>query len=243
VVTDKLQEVKREFQETVTHCRRFCFAARAREFQVEAIEQLEKLKAKVVDLKAEMIAAQEEDYANQLLSIEKMINALVYELKMWVAFKDDDPHAAWTNIVEAQSSARLAMQAHEIAGHLQPYVERLYALEKLLFPPQMFLSAGVIIRRSTCSICGMEYGDCEHVVGKAYMGQICARVIEEADLREVSIVPEPANKHCRTLSISDENGTRDLMTWRLIPERLSDQNPEDIVRQYILRGDVEKNAG
>jgi len=242
-VTDKLQELKQEFQETATYCQRFCFAARAREFQVEAVERLEKLKVKVVDLKAKMIAAQEEDYANQLLSMEEMINALVYELKMWVAFKDDDPHAAWTNIVEAQSSARSAMQAHDIARHLEPYIERLYALEKLLFPPQMFMSAGVVIRRSTCSICGMEYGSCEHLVGKPYMGQICARVIEEADIREVSIVPEPANKHCRILSISDENGTRDLMTWRLIPERLSDQNPEDIVRRYFLNNSNEGNAG
>jgi hypothetical protein len=75
------------------------------------------------------------------------------------------------------------------------------------------------------------------------MGQICARVIEEADLRETSMVPEPANKHCRVLAISDENGTRDLMTWRLIPERLSDQNPGGIVRQHFLKGDIEKNAG
>jgi hypothetical protein len=242
-VTDKLQELKTEFRETATHCQRFCFAARAREYQVEAIEQLENLNIKVTDLKAEMIATQEEDYANQLLSIEEMIDALTHELKMWVAFKDDDPHTAWTNIVEAQGSVRSAMQAHEIAGHLQPYVEHLYALEKLLFPPQTFMSVGMIVKRSTCSICGMEYGDCEHVVGKAYLGQICARVIEEVDLREASVVLEPANKHCRILTISDENGTRDLMTWRLVPERLSDQNPGDIVRQHLLKGDAEKNAG
>jgi len=236
--THKLQDLTTEFWETATQCQRFCFAARAREYQVEAIEQLEKLKIKTTDLKAKMIAAQEEDSANQLLSIEEMINALAHELKMWVAFKDDDPHTAWTELVEAQSSVRWAMKAHQIADHLAPYVEYLYALEKLLFPPQIFMSAGAIVKRSTCSICGMEYGDCEHVAGRAYMGQICARVIEEADLQETSVVPEPANKHCRILAISDEGGTRDLMTWRLIPEKLSDQGPEDIVRQHFLKRDV-----
>ena len=129
---DKLQKLKAEFREIVTRCQRFCFAARAREYQAKAIEQLEKLKIKTTDLKANAIAAQDEDCANQLLSIEEMINALAYELKMWVAFKDDDPHTAWTNLVEAQSSVRWAMKAHEIADHLEPYVEHLSALEKFL---------------------------------------------------------------------------------------------------------------
>lgn len=224
---DDLQELKAEFEETATQCQRFCFAARAREHQEEAIQQLESLRSKTTDLKAQMTITQEEDYANQLLSIEEMIKALTYELKMWVALKDDDPHSAWTNLVQAQSSARSAMQAHEIASHLGPCVEHLSILEKILFPSQMFFSVGVIIKRSTCSICGTEYGDCEHVAGRAYMGQICGRRIEEAEFRETSIVPEPANKHCRILTISDENGTRDLMTWRLIPERMSHQTLKD----------------
>src|SRR5262245_974786 len=103
-MTDKdgLLELKMEFKKTATECQRFCFAARAREYQVEAIEQLKNLKAKTANLKAKKIALQDEDSANQLLSIEEMITALTCELKMWVAFKNDNPHAAWTSLVEAQ---------------------------------------------------------------------------------------------------------------------------------------------
>lgn len=227
---DRLQKLKLELQETRTNCQRFCFAARAREYQIEAIEQLGKLRSKTTDLKAAMVAVQNEDYANQLLSIEEMINALTHELKMWVAFKDDDPHKAWAHLVEAQSAVHRAIQAHEIAGHLEPYAERLYALEVLLFPPQTFMSVGMIVRRSSCSICGMEYGDCEHIKGKAYMGQHCVKIIDDAEALEASIVAEPANKHCRILSISDENGARDLMTWRIIS---GDSSQEESMKSII----------
>lgn len=221
-----LQNLIIEFYTISKECQRFCFAARARKYQEEAIEHLESFQVKIHDLKVKMISAQEEDYANQLLSMENMNSSLINELKMWVAFKDDDPHNAWEYIVEAQSSIRSAMQAHDIASHLDRYVERLYLLERVLFPPQTFMSTGMIIRRSTCSICGEEYGDCEHVKGRPYMGQLCVRNIEEFDLREISVVDEPANKHCRVLYVDDDEGRRDLLTWQLVPETAT--NPNDV---------------
>jgi hypothetical protein len=46
------------------------------------------------------------------------------------------------------------------------------------------------------------------------MGQLCGRIVEEADMKEVSVVEEPADKRCRALSISDGEMMRDVMTWR-----------------------------
>lgn len=227
-MTDRLKDFRTEFLDTVTDCERFLYAARAREFQVEAIQRLEALKTKASALKAEMVAVEDEDSANQLLSFEEMIQALIYELKMWVAFKDDDPHTAWDALIEAQSAARTAMQAHDIASHLDAYIERLYALEHLLFPPQTFVSIGTIVKRSTCSICGREYGECDHIKGRVYMGQQCIEVIEEVEKLETSIVSDPANKHCRMIAISNGNITRDLMTWRPMPAA----SPSEVLKEF-----------
>jgi hypothetical protein len=137
---------------------------------------------------------------------------------MWIALKNDDFNKAWDYLIEAQSNARTALQAHHIATelNLEKYTEKLYLLEKLLFPPQMFLSQGLIIKESKCSICGKEYGECEHIIGKAYMGQMCNRIITKAELKEVSVVKEPANKHARVLTVTDNGVTRDFMTWKII---------------------------
>lgn len=239
-MTERLDSFKDEFYRIVSECEPFLYAARAREFQIEAIEQLEALKASTSALKAQVIVDEDEDSANQLLSLEETLNGLIYELKMWVAFKDDDPHAAWTALVESQGAIRTAMQAHNISGHLENWVKRLYAIEHLLFPPQMFFSAGTIVKRSTCSICGQEYGDCEHVKGRAYMGEMCCREIQEFDLNEVSVVENPANKHCRVLRISDGDAMRDFMTWRLVPATQPIEDPEDALRRHILSDSTKK---
>ena len=231
-MVNDLESFKAELKVAIDDCSRFCYATRDRESQIEAVERLETLKAKANVLKAEAITAEDEDSANQLLSLENMVQGLVSELQMWVDLKDDNPNAAWNALMNAQSSIRTAMQAHDLASYLAPLVERLYALEQLLFPPQIFFSAGMVIRQSSCSICGREYGDCEHVKGRVYMGRMCAREIREAEVREVSVVDSPASKLCRAFIISDEGITRDVMTWR--PVTSTGENPEDMLRHHLI---------
>lgn len=200
-----------------THeCSQFCFMSRAKEFQLGSCQKLDELKAEASSLKKEVIKEQDEDSANALLSLEEMITALASELKMWVALKEDDPNSAWDLLIDAQSAARTAVQAHSVAQHLEGYLERLSHLEKILFPPQTFFSPGITIKYSECSICGMEYGECEHVVGRAYMGEMCVRIIKDVELGEVSLVEDPANKRARMLVISDGTAKRDFLTWRVI---------------------------
>src|SRR5215216_1029710 len=82
---------------------------------------------------------------------------------------------------------------------------------------QMFMSAGVVIKSSKCSICDALYEDCEHIKGKVYMGRFCGRMITDvAEIKEVSVVEDPADKRARVLVIGDGTTERDYMTWRVI---------------------------
>ena len=233
-MSKRLEDFREEFPYAIAESMKFCNAARSREFQVEAIQRLEILKTRASALKTEIVANKDENLANLLLSVENMLQAVISELKMWVAFKDEDPSAAWTDLVGAQSAASTAMRAHKIAANLDAYIDRLHALEHLLFPPQLFFSSGIIIKRSTCSICGHEYGDCGHVKGKAYMGQMCGRIIKECDLSEISVVSNPANKHCRVISTNDGKVTRDFMTWRLIDEQVTKNSDVDDFKKVLM---------
>lgn len=213
----RVTELLGQFRETVAECERFCYAARAREFQVESIANLGTLESAISALKAEMVEVGDEDAANCLLSLGLAAGALRLELNMWVALKDDDAALAWNSLVDAQSRASNAIRAHAVSHHLERYVQRLEDLERLLFPPMTFMSVGMVIRESRCSICGSEYGDCDHVKGEVYMGEMCGREITRADLTDISIVPRPANKRARLTVISDAGTRRDLLTWRVIP--------------------------
>jgi hypothetical protein len=226
-VNDEVRTFQIEFSETANELQKFCFLTRAKELQLDACDKLEILKAKASQIKKEAINSRYEDSANAMLSFEEMIVALISELKMWIALKDDNADAAWNHLVSAQYAARTAMQVHSVANHLDGYVNHLHVLEHVLFPPQGFLSPGMIIERSTCSICGRDYEECDHIVGEAYMGEVCVRIIEEVkELTEVSLVTEAANKRARIIRISDEEGIlRDVMTWQPVSDNRKD-NPD-----------------
>ncbi len=218
----KIESFLKEFIETIKEYEKFCFMSRGKEFQQEAVKKLTMLKQKVTPLKEQMIKIKDEDSANTMLSLENLIDAKINELKMWIALKEDEPNEAWDFLINAQSAVRTAAQAHNIAIDLnaEGYANKLHLLEKLLFPPQIFFSPSFIIKKAECSICGKEYGECEHIVGKAYMGKMCYKIVKEIkEIKEISIVEEPANKRARMLQFTDEGVTRDFMSWRRIEKR------------------------
>jgi hypothetical protein len=221
-MNEKVVAFQSHFAEVAEECQKFCYMSRARELQIEAAEKFRKLEDEAQNLKAELISLEDEDAANAMLSFEKIIHALMDELNMWVALKDDDPGTAWNYLVDAEVNAHSAFKVHPVGEHLTGYLQHLYILEHTLFPPQMFFSVGVIVEEAVCSICGEEYGECDHEKGKAYMGQECVREIKQARMIEGSIVEKPANKRCRIYSFTDENGiTRDILTWRVISNTFS----------------------
>jgi len=215
-MTDEVEDFRKEFLAEVQHAECLCFAVRAVELQQQAVKDLKNLKEKARQLKGKIVANRLEDLANQMFSYENALQALSCELEMWVALKEDKADVAWDALVEAQTSARLALIAHNISGHLVGYLKRLKMLEILLFPAMQFLSVGVLVKKSTCSICAEEYGDCGHLKGKVYMGEICAREIVDAHLIETSFVDEPTNRHCRVMHFTEGGITRDVLTWRIV---------------------------
>ena len=91
-------------------------------------------------------------------------------------------------------------------------------IEKNFFPHQMFNSMEAIITKSECSICKKEYGTCNHVKGKPYMGELCSRVVTGMDIKGISLLVDktPANKMCRITEFSDDTGVmRDTLTLRV----------------------------
>ena len=58
------------------------------------------------------------------------------------------------------------------------------------------VSIGCAVKRRMCSICGAEYGACEHVKGETYGAERCAAVLCEAvDAYEFSFVAVPAQNY------------------------------------------------
>lgn len=222
------------FNERVKEVEVFLCLARASELQTEACARLAELHEEVAAEQDKAIISNDEDYANLLLGCACVTQALIAELKMWILLKEEKPNAAWDQLVAAQMSSVYASRAHDGFRHLEQHYRKLLAIEQLVFPPQVFASSGFIVRHQECSICGGEYGECQHLIGKPYMGKFCYIIARDIELDHVSIVEHPADKRCRVEHFDVEEGTRDRMTWRVEPKK-EVHNQEDAPDQEAVR--------
>lgn len=217
-MNNEVSKFLQEFREITDKNRKFLYYTCGIEFQKESIKELQTLLKETVELKEKMIKIEDEESANTMLSLEYLLKAYINELKMLISLKEDKMNEAWQSLIQAQLSLRSSCQASDIVlgFDARNYVQKLFLIEKLFFPPQLFQSIGGIVESSKCSICNQEYGTCYHVKGRPYMGKLCCRIITSMKIKEVSLVDLPSNKLCRVTSFTDEDHWRDTMTWRII---------------------------
>lgn len=212
-----INEITSEFNKVIAVAQNKSIFARGIEIQKEEIEFLEKYKNKLSLLKTIFIENQLEYESNLVFCFEESIRTIQLELTMIVNLKEDRMGIAWDNLVDAQVSASNVVSNHPQGQDLEGYLDKLRSYEIILFPKMMFASIGGIIKRSECSICNDNYGKCNHIKGKVYMGEMCCRVVTEMIAEEFSIVENPANKHCRILTIDTvKSGEIDVLTLRKI---------------------------
>lgn len=211
-----LKEINELFISVCSEVEPFNNLARSTEFQKKSVDKLKVFLRDLGKLKKQAVELKNEEEANRILYYENIIKTLTEELKMWIAFKNNDPQSAWDNLINAQSSLRAALLSIEVGDLLDHYVEKLYQLERHLFPQLLFMSVGAKPIVKSCSICKQDYDHCEHIKGLPYMGELCHVIIEKSELKEVSIVDIPANKHCRILTTVQDGVERDYMTWNEI---------------------------
>lgn len=218
-MNSSVELIHMECEKAIDNARTLCFATRGSELQEEAANTLKALRERVTELKKQVVTQSDEESANLLLGWENLLTSYIEELNMWVAIKADRMGTAWTSLVLAQRHLSWALRAHPSMSYDADRVERLHDIEHVVFPPQLYSSIGGVVTKTECSICGKEYGECDHVVGRAYMGEFCCRIIRKMDLKEVSLVEEPEDKLCRIASFQDGAVVRDYLTLRPVETR------------------------
>jgi hypothetical protein len=234
-MSDPVPVFVNEFNKIVKDCAIFICITRDSELQKQACAKLRELLARVEAEKEFAAASGDEDYANLLLGCECIADALISEINMWLLLKEGQPDKAWDALMAAQSNLTSAVRALDGFARIDDNIRRLDAVERLIFPPQVFLSSGMIVKNQICSICEGEYEDCEHVKGRPYMGKFCIVSLIPSAVDHVSIVDNPADKRCRILRFSAEGGYRNRMTWLIEPsEDAKDEATQGLKTQAIL---------
>ncbi|MBN9507917.1 MAG: hypothetical protein J0I21_02240 [Alphaproteobacteria bacterium] len=203
------------------------FITRDSGLQRSACERAAVLLKRLGQLKRDAVADNDEWLANVLLGYECAVTFVRSSISMWILLKAERPDDAWDELVNAQLAVADAVRADKGFERLSIHADRLQFVEEALFPRQVFTSLGIVVKSRKCSICGEEYGECHHVVGRPYMGEICyTRIVELERLDHLSFVSNPANKRTRIREFSDGGGRRNRMTWKVHPHREGTEEPE-----------------
>ncbi len=209
------------FNAAASELQTMAFLPRALELQREAVTSANAFLDDLAAAKQSAVASGNEDVANSLLSMELAIATVRSQIEMCIALKEDRGEAAWDHLVSAQVSCRNAAKVREqiegdgAAAGLWNLLHALLGWERIVFPPQAFMSVGGIATERECSVCALPYDDCSHVKGRAYGGQLCTVIVRKMFLHEVSLVDEPANKHARVTHFGSDGASRNKMTWRI----------------------------
>ncbi len=170
------KDVNKEVFETVNAGMRHAHFSCGIEFQREYIDKLSSLHDRLKQLRYSFIAQSDEPYANATFRAQMLVSGTKNFLEMWVLLKEVKPHEAWERLVEAQNGFEIAQRVL-FDPETRNIVLHLLAVEKTVFPPQTFFSSAFTYTEAYCSICNQRYGDCEHIRGRIYVGQICRRKI------------------------------------------------------------------
>lgn len=182
------------------------------------IQDLRNLKKEIEKTKTECIKEENENKANLMLSCECLVDAIICELQMWMQLKKEDPNAAWISLVTGQNHILSSISAADIPDIEQgDYYKKLEQIEKIIFPPQTYMSTGMVVEGTKCSLCDDDYAKCDHISGQPYMGQFCCQVVHKIKkMNEVSIVDHPFDKRCRVTSTKEGDISTDLMSGKIL---------------------------
>ena len=191
----------------------YCFVSADGELQAVALEAVEQ---EITRLEGSLRTAQADAtlpdiVPNTIYCAQQLLYEVRQELLMWIAIRQQNFNVAWDHMVIAQSLLRRAFNSCYMLTKVSNRLRMLECLQWILFPPQVFLSPG-IIAICNCSICGERAQSCNHVRGRLYRGHLCRYVAETADLIEVSIVGVPADKRRRITTFTDGDITKDKLT-------------------------------
>jgi hypothetical protein len=167
------------------------------ELQEEAIARVKSLQSQIEQHRKDAIARKDEESANLAWIVGCFADGICEFLSMWIHIKNDQMESAWDALINAQGNLEAALKLRHAEG-LSRLNRNLYAIEKVLFPPCMFVSSSILYGSADCSICGSEYGECDHVSGRLYMGEMCCRVVRNImHIDHVAIVDYPDDKRLR----------------------------------------------
>lgn len=208
-------EMGQEVQAALTDALNLGYLSCGVELQVASINTIADLYVDADVFRKAAIDSKDEELANRTFVLQRFMCGTQNLLRMWVHLKQDQAEQGWDALIGAQTEIECGLRFQELEVFRQ-VAKRLLLLESVLFPPQVFTSPSMVYQSSSCTICEGEYGECDHVAGRLYMGQMCAaRRRGNLGIDHQAIVKDPKDKACRVIRFQRDNYMVNKLTLRV----------------------------
>jgi hypothetical protein len=189
-----------------------------RELQEEAVLKLGELTERIDAFRKQAQERKDEPAANLAFVFLQYVAGTIHFLSMWLHLKKDRIEDAWVSLTDSQENINCGLRLLDKESFRQ-VAGLLHVLEQVLFPPQVFLSCAYQYGWAKCSICGQVYGECDHLAGKLYMGEMCTKEVQEVGhVEHVAIVQYPDDKALRVPALLDGDKKLCSLTLRIVGE-------------------------
>ena len=176
----------------------------------------------LAEQKNSMVYRNDEDGAKLVWRLQQALRAQDLYLRAFVAMKEGRFYDAWRDLEQGEL-ALYFLEPHEAEfwfdfrlDFIRDYIEKWQGL----FPYKIFVSPEILELKKICSICRTKVSlrnPCVHRVGEIYRGEICCRIVTEAELLGVSIVTNPVQKYSVVFLSDPETGEqRDQYNYALV---------------------------
>lgn len=212
-----VEEMTNEVSSMLSDALHFGYASCGSELQVAAVSMLADVDEKVEAFRVEARSRKDEAGANRAYTLRLFLSGVANFLCTWLYIKHDQMESAWGSLIDAQQDVRCGLRfLHN--DEMVEVAKSLHLIERLLFPPQQFVSPSHIYDYATCTICGGVYGECGHVTGKLYMGEMCLQRPNDIRPDHVAIVNHPSDKGCRWVEVQRGKHMICTLTRRIVGE-------------------------
>lgn len=150
--------------------------------------------------KIEAVRRNDQEMAKLVWCYEQILLVQSTYLSAFGKLKDHSFYEAWCLL------ERVEIELGSLEQHFKTDTDeyRLALIEKhckqfqSLFPYKYFASPTILQVQKVCSICNQPVSirsPCGHRVGEIYNGEMCCRIVTEADFLELSVVENPVQKY------------------------------------------------
>ena len=150
--------------------------------------------------KAAAVRSKDQELAKLLWCYEQILIIQDQYIEAFNMLKNHDFYKAWCRLERVEIGVQ-SLNRHFLGRadrfHI-PLIQKLTDQWQSLYPYRLFVSPAFLKKKVVCSICKKNVllrHPCGHEVGEIYDGEMCYRIVTEAEVIEISLVPDPVQKY------------------------------------------------